>query len=166
MFFLFIYLRQSLCQCLNVIVMSLALVTLSAYKWPPWRAKPLALLSAAVPPRQKLITSFRSWLNVCLCGLSARLRLQTDPLAFWWNSFSAPPSRCELLSALLSMSRRYEAAFNGGRQLTKKLALIIDWTINGAIRWVCVSPHTWWTEGEESRRKYSHQYSKCTRDAG
>lgn len=34
------------------------------------------------------------------------------------------------------------AAFDGGRQLTKKLALIIDWTINGAIRRVCVSPRT------------------------
>lgn len=29
------------------------------------------------------------------------------------------------------MSHRYEAASSDGQQLTKRLALIIDWTING-----------------------------------
>lgn len=75
-------------------------------------------------------------MNVCLSGLVARLRLQTDPFGFSDETSSvsavavaaAWPLRSKLLSALLSMTRRYE----DGQQLTKRLALIIDWTINGA----------------------------------
>lgn len=138
----------------------------------PWRAKPLAPPSTAVPPRQKLVMSFCLLLNVCLSGPLRASPTSNRPIGFLrklYCVYCVPARRLRgslwstLLSALRWGSRRYEATLTGGQRHAKKLAVVIDWTIIGPVHWVCVSPHTWWTDvGFESQQKYLHQYSKCT----